>query len=237
MNSTDPLAGAILVDVDDTVSGRTAIDWAIEEGERRGVPVRVLPGRARERLLAESRHASLIVVGSQRFMAMTDLAHGSVAMDIATHADVPVVVVRPGTPDAIPSRSAGRVVVGVDGTGLSEPAMEFAFAEAERRRCGLTLMHAIEYEAERPVAEKMLTELVDRHRPDVDVRTVVTPDSAGHALVAESAGAVFVVVGSRGHGGLAGMLLGSVSQAVVHRAHCPVVVVRAATGPKVPPGR
>ena len=62
--------------------------------------------------------------------------------------------------------------------------------------------------------------------PDVEVRRLVTRDRPARALVEESGRAQLVVVGSRGRGGLAGMLLGSVSQALLRHAACPVVVAR-----------
>jgi nucleotide-binding universal stress UspA family protein len=215
-------ARPIIVDVDGTASGQGAIAWAYREAGRRGARVRVLAGRDPE--LPADLDASMIVVGSASFLEMSDLADGSRAMARAVHANVPVVVVRPGLPDAGSGPSAGRVVVGVDGTELSEAAIGFAFTEARDRGCGVTLVHAIEHENERAAAEEMLTSLSAGH---TDVRTVVAAGVASRALIEESAGARLVVVGSRGHGGLGGMLLGSVSQAVVHRAHCPVAVVRA----------
>ena len=62
--------------------------------------------------------------------------------------------------------------------------------------------------------------------PDVDVRRHVMQGRPADILVDPSEGAALVVVGSRGRGGFSGLLLGSVSRNVVHRAHCPVVVVR-----------
>jgi nucleotide-binding universal stress UspA family protein len=220
------VAAPVVVDVDGTASGREAVAWATREAGRRGAAVRVLSRRDPERLVADALDASMIVVGSASFLAMSDLACGSTAMAVAVHASVPVVVVRPGLPDAEPGPSAGRVVVGADGTELSEAAVRFAFAEARDRGCGVTIVHAIEHEDERAAAETMLAPLTAGRR---DVRTVVAADLASRVLIDESAGARLVVVGSRGRGGLGGMLLGSVSQAVVHRAHCPVAVVRAHT--------
>jgi nucleotide-binding universal stress UspA family protein len=224
-----PHAGTtpIVVEVDGTASGREAVAWATREAIRRGTTVRVLSPRDPDEVIAAPQDASMIVVGSASFLAMSDLAHGSTAMAVAVGADVPVIVVRPGPPHAEPGPSAGRVVVGADGTGLSEAAVGFAFAEARDRGCGVTVVHAVEREDQRPEAEEMLARLA---AGPTDVRAVVAADLASHVLVEESAGARLVVVGSRGHAGLGGMLLGSVSQAVVHRALCPVAVVRATAG-------
>lgn len=216
-------AGPLIAYVDGTPSGDEAVAWAIEEAGRRGVIVRVLPRREPDRLLAEVGDAAMIVVGSTGFMAMSRLATGSAAMEVAVRADVPVVVVRPGLPDAAPGPSAGRVVVGVDGTPLSEAAVRFAFAEAHDRDCGVTVVHAVDQEQDRDAGEAVLAQFADR---SPDVRTVVRVGLASRVLIDESAGAELLVVGSRGRAGLSGMLLGSVSQAVVHRAHCPVAVVR-----------
>ena len=58
---------------------------------------------------------------------------------------------------------------------------------------------------------------------------MVARDRPVHQLLERSRGAQLVVVGSRGHGELAGMVLGSVSNALVHKADCPVAVVRPAS--------
>ena len=63
--------------------------------------------------------------------------------------------------------------------------------------------------------------------PDVEVRRVVAQDRPAHALLKQAADAQLVVVGSRGRGGIAGMLLGSVSHSLLHHSPCPVLVVRA----------
>jgi nucleotide-binding universal stress UspA family protein len=219
-----PPVGDVIAYVDGTASGDEAVNWAIEEAGRRGAIVRVLPRREPDRLLAEAADAALIVVGSTGFLAMTTLATGSTAMEVAVRADVPVVVVRPGLPDVPPGPSAGRVVVGTDGTALSEAAVRFAFAEAHDRDCGVTVVHVVEREEQRAAAEPVLAAFAERDR---DVRTALRVGLSSRELIEESAGAELLVVGSRGRAGLSGMLLGSVSQAVVHRAHCPVAVVRA----------
>jgi nucleotide-binding universal stress UspA family protein len=66
--------------------------------------------------------------------------------------------------------------------------------------------------------------------PDVDVRQHVLAGHPVESLVSHSKGAELLVVGSRGRSGFSGMLLGSVSQAVLQHAHCPVAVVRPRAG-------
>ena len=65
-----------------------------------------------------------------------------------------------------------------------------------------------------------------RKYPDVPVERLVTRDRPAHSLLAQAARAQLVVVGSRGHGAFAGLVLGSVSHAVLHRSPCPVAIVR-----------
>ncbi|WP_214401426.1 universal stress protein [Pseudonocardia lacus] len=196
-----------------------------------GFPVRALHER--------SRDAQLLVLGSRGLGGLSGLLVGSVAVAMVAGADCPVVVVRGEDRDA---SSPEPVVVGVDGTPMSEAALGFAFAAAAARRVPLVAVHTfgdlvldpqvaalIDWEA---LAEDARAVLADRLRPwtekfaDVEVRRVVVRGPAGRVLVQESAKAQLVVVGSRGRGNLAGLVLGSVSHAVLHRSHCPVAVVR-----------
>ncbi|MGW2055227.1 universal stress protein [Streptomyces sp. NPDC001840] len=135
------------------------------------------------------------------------------------------------------------VVVGVDGSESSGQAVDWAADEAERSGLPLRLVHASLWEhyegvrrepgTDRPfeqvLAEDLLAAAEERaHRlaPDVKVSTAVQPEDPVTALLREALDAAFLVLGSRGHGPVAGLLLGSVSQAVAARAPCPVVVAR-----------
>ncbi|MBB5867864.1 nucleotide-binding universal stress UspA family protein [Allocatelliglobosispora scoriae] len=195
-------------------------------------------------LIAESDSAAMVVVGSRGHGGFHDMILGSTSLQTATHARSPVAVVRPQQHQSQPpSGYADRhLVVGVDGSSRSALALELAFAEAERRGIGVTAIHAWQ----RPVASgfgdapvvhdtealtaietALLTDVLQTSRddhPNVPVEPVVVEASAAGALVAASAGAELVVVGCRGHGGFTGLLLGSVSVALIHHAHCPVLV-------------
>lgn len=140
--------------------------------------------------------------------------------------------------------SGGGIVVGVDGSSGAQAALEFAVAEATLRETSVRALHAwqcpvsdggwvvpaTEYEA---YARSVLDEAVAKAIP-ADSRGPRTPPvqadtQEGHPaerLLAAADGADLLVVGSRGHGGFVGLLLGSVSQHAVTHAACPVVVVR-----------
>lgn len=135
------------------------------------------------------------------------------------------------------------LVVGADGSESSLQAVDWAVDEAARHGLSLRLLHASLWEryegsrsafsTERPSEEVMAehiaascAERVERRNPEVKVSTEVLPDEAAHALVQASQEAFAVVVGCRGRGEIAGMLLGSVGLAVAARAVSPVVVVR-----------
>ncbi|WP_327673896.1 universal stress protein [Kitasatospora sp. NBC_00458] len=134
------------------------------------------------------------------------------------------------------------VLAGVDGSPESTAAAHWAAEEALRRGAPLRLVHAWPWLTDGrasfadpddlPVAaQRMLAgtadEVRERH-PGVHVHTDVVLDAAVDGLVAAAEGAGLLVVGSRGLGGFAGLLVGSVSMAVAARAAAPVVVVRAA---------
>ncbi|HEY8473258.1 MAG TPA: universal stress protein [Natronosporangium sp.] len=189
-------------------------------------------------LLREAERAELVVLGNRGLGGFTGLLVGSVAVELAAHAPGPVLVAR-GT-----IRADGPVVVGVD-PDADTLAVDFAFEAAAARDAELVAIHAWsgrladEDEAELPLIyepsdvqreqERRLTEFIAEARaryPGVRVRPQVQPGRPARILVEASKSAQLVVVGARGRGGFAGLLLGSVSQALLHHAHCPVAIAR-----------
>ncbi|MEV2226897.1 universal stress protein [Nocardia vinacea] len=131
-------------------------------------------------------------------------------------------------------------MVGVDGSPNSLPAIELAFEEAARRKVGLTALHTWSdasgvdlphsgWEAARESEQALLAENMAGYRdryPEVPVLRILKLDRPVRALLDESANAQLVVVGSRGRGGFASMVLGSTSNALLHTVECPMIVVR-----------
>lgn len=204
------------------------------------VTSKLVTGAPAPALLDQAQGAELVVLGSRGLGGFLGLLIGSVGVEVAAHAPCPVVIVHP-RPGGGPQPSMRRVVVGVDGSESSALATSFAFQAAARRGLGVTAVRAwalpmsthpsllVAVDEIEEVERRLLAESLDGERqkfPDVDVQSKLVRAHPGHALVAESAGAELVVVGSHGRGGFAGMLLGSVSQAVLQHANCPVAVVR-----------
>lgn len=143
-----------------------------------------------------------------------------------------------------------RVLVGVDGSAPARAALEFAVGEARLRDAVLEAVMAVQlpdyawidpYGVRVPEEDalKRAREKLDRMLASVDTEgleldPVVTAVSAPQALVDRSADCDLLVVGSRGHGGLRGLVLGSVSMQCVLHAHCPVTVVHAQPEPAEP---
>lgn len=194
-------------------------------------------------LIEESRHARMVVLGASGRGEFAGLFTGSVAVAVTSHGECPVVVVRPREGQARPP-DEGPVVVGVDGSPISERAVAVAFDEAARLGAPLLAVHswmdtepysAVDrargrFEGDDEVNEQRL--LAERLAgwqetyPDVAVERVVVRDRPRRQLLDQAKTARLVVVGSRGRGGFRGILLGSTSQALVHHAACPVMVVR-----------
>ncbi|MEV4543590.1 universal stress protein [Micromonospora echinaurantiaca] len=200
----------------------------------------IIDGEAAAVLLGESPAATMIVLGDRGLGGFSALLVGSVAVQVASYADCPVLVAR-GT-----DRADGPIVVGVDGSEMSRLAAEFAVEEASVRGAEVLALHAYRHpvstgpgdmqplvyddselrtEEERLVAE-VTAGLADRW-PDVPITRRTVRGRPAPVLTDASRQAQLVVVGRQGRGEFTGLLLGSVSQAVLHHADCPVAVVRA----------
>lgn len=143
---------------------------------------------------------------------------------------------------------AGRIVIGVDGSDGSVAALRWAVVEANLRGAAVEVLHSWHYpyvgdhplfvaygvthealvEAAQAVLDRTLA-AIGTLPPGVRVEPILIQGGAATALLDAAQGADLLVVGSRGHGGFAGLLLGSVSQQCAHHAHCPVVIVPSPT--------
>jgi nucleotide-binding universal stress UspA family protein len=201
----------------------------------------IVTGGAAATIVSQSTEASLVVVGRRGAGGFPELLTGSVSAQAAAHAHAPVVVVRhDGAPPP-----AGPVVVGVDGSEQSQAVLAFAFDQARARHCALVAVYAWDipsYQYLGPVghrdhdlaqardrAEGALAETLagwsDKY-PEVELsRHAIHSASPAAALRDAAAEAGLLVVGSRGHGGFVGLLLGSVSRALVGHARCNLAVV------------
>jgi len=194
-------------------------------------------------LQSESRHAVLAVVGSRGHSGFGDLLLGSTVVKLAAHGYCPVMVVR-GRP-----APEGPVLLAVDGSEAGAAAVGFAFRECALRGAPLVAMHVwntwseptpyagpadplnvvVDLDQLRETHERLLADAVAAERaarPEVPVELRAERGRVRHALLEASKDAQLLVTGARGHGGFTGLLLGSVSQALLYHADCPVVVVR-----------
>jgi nucleotide-binding universal stress UspA family protein len=200
-------------------------------------------------LIEASKGADLLVVGSRGRGGFSGLLLGSVSQEVAQHAECPVVIVpspRRGT--QMVGREAGapieRIVVGVDGSQGARRALGWAVDEAMLHNARLEVVHVWHYPylpasplgaAPAPPLYEFEDEArrtLDRAVDSVDTSGLATPpervlitNGAAAALIDVAKGADLIVVGSRGRGGFAGLLLGSVSQELAHHSPCPVVIV------------
>lgn len=188
-------------------------------------------GPAATVLVERSRSAALTVVGSRGHGGFGEMLLGSVSTQVAAHAYGPVVVVR--SPAYVPGtvRHDGAVVAGYDGSPGARLALRFAADEAAVR--GLTLLIARLYApyvpGEADLAERTVQEATSslaETYPDLKIEPLALPaENTGYGLIDLSRDAALTVVGSRGHGGFFGLLLGSTGTTLIHHGYGEIAVV------------
>ncbi|MEU3020140.1 MULTISPECIES: universal stress protein [unclassified Nocardiopsis] len=222
-------------------------DWTSRLFPELSVQTRLSHARPADALVAEASapDAVAVVVGSRGLSGIAAAFVGSVGIELAARSPVPVVVLPRDHASAHGVRS--RVIVGVDGSGPSRHAMEFAFSQAAFADADLVAVSAWQplvafaaatgpippelfddataAEAARHALEEELADLRLLH-PEVRVHTRVVRAHPVVALLEEATPADLIVVGSRGRGGFRGLLLGSVSHSVLHGARGPVAILR-----------
>lgn len=192
--------------------------------------------RPAETVVRESLNASTVVVGSRQLGTLGSVVLGSIGAAVSQRAACPVVVVRGPAGE----RAEGaRVVVGVDGSGPAEAALEFAFEHASVHGIPVEVLlcwppAALTEMSWRPpqpapqTADALVSEIASGWRekfPEVEVHTSVVRDRPAAGLVAAATAQDMLVVGRHGRHVVPGAALGSTSMAVLHHATCPVAVV------------
>lgn len=202
----------------------------------------VVQGPPAPTLLDESARCDMVVVGTRGLGGFKELVLGSVSRQLAHHAHCPVVIVPSDEPTHTIPR---RIVVGVDGSANSLAALRWAARRAQATRSTLQAMTVWV----RPMGGTTLSPLTpDRDADDArhlagaaalddfiaqaHLPTNITIDrlsiegTPAKTLIDHARGADLLVVGARGHGGFAGLLVGSVANTVIHHLPCPVAVIR-----------
>lgn len=200
------------------------------------------PESAGAHLLEEADDARMLVLGATGAGAVRSLFVGSTALHVANRATCPVTVWRGSTESALPDER--RVVVGVDGSSVSDNAVVQAFELADLTGAPLTAVHAwrgssalgaggtgilVDWKAVEQEESALLSEGMagmSERFPDVSVSHVTEQGSAAEVLIRQSKGAQAIVVGSHGRGPIVGALMGSTSQNLLHHAPCPVIICR-----------
>ncbi|MDN3358263.1 universal stress protein [Actinomadura sp. DC4] len=225
--------------------GREVLDAAAGTARARAPGIdaggEMVPGGASRALLERSASggASMIVLGGHGVGTVAGLLLGSTALQVVAHTTVPAVVVRHLEP-----MRRQEIAVGVDGPPSGEPALAFAFEEAALRGARLRAVHVwsdpgaigpggmtpLVYNPEVVNGEhaRRLDDELETWRwkyPEVEVVTEVVHGRPVRILAGVSARADLLVVGTRGRGGFAGLVLGSVSHGLLHHAHCPLAVI------------
>ncbi len=204
------------------------------------VIAQAITATASRTLVEASKDAVLVVVGTRGVGAIAGMLLGSTSDDVVTYATGPVAVV----PDEAKPPKFGEIAVGVDAGEDSLRATAFAIGAARSLGVPVRAIHAVDVDAYMRMTsilaitlteeelldegQRDLTEALDRlgGTEGVQINQVVSRDTPIEALLAASKKCSAVVVGSRGHGGFAGLLLGSTSRRLAQLSRVPTIVVR-----------
>jgi nucleotide-binding universal stress UspA family protein len=216
-----------------------ALEQARSDHPSLRITSRLVDDAAASALIEESREAALIVIGAHGARGFSNLVAGSTTMNVASHAHCTVVAV-PTQPTELADATVGTgVVVGVDGSEVTQSAIDFALDEASATGQVVTAVHAwVDPVTMSPMTQdtagyskarehaigEILAPHLQRH-PDVPAVLQVVREHPVHALAAAAQHAQLLVVGCRGRGAVRSLMLGSVSHGVLHLATCPVAVV------------
>ncbi|HEX3786729.1 MAG TPA: universal stress protein [Pseudonocardiaceae bacterium] len=211
--------------VDDTVAAVQRIAPSVD------IITHIEPGSPVGVLCRQAESAAMVVLGSEGSGLFAELVFGSVCGSLAVRSRCPVVAVRE---HPTPIAEDAPVSVGVDGTEISTAALGFAFRFADRHHVGVRAVHVLphsvgndpaEQEKLRWRAAESLAVFAERY-PHTPIEVAYPLGDAVQVLARNAGTSRLLVVGSRGHGVAAGLLSGSVSQALLRSVRGPIAVVR-----------